>query len=152
MDEESAPGVEGDVEGLEGAGDGGVALASVGGVVAGNDDAFGACFAGESGDFLDGVAEADVEAGAALAEGGIEFVECGEEEGRSVGRCPVAVEEVWVDDVEGCDGPGFEGGGEGRVVVEAEVAAEPEDGGHRSDCARRGRSAAVMVPACWLRR
>nr|WP_297808977.1 hypothetical protein [Tepidiforma sp.] len=130
MDERAAAGVEGDAAGGERAGDGSVAPAGVGRVIARDEDGARADVAGKARHLVGRAADADVEAGTTRAEGGIELAQRSEEEGRAVGRGPAPPDERRVEDEEGGDRAGLDGRCERRVVVQAEVAAEPEDARH----------------------
>ena len=103
---------------------------------------------GEGGQDADRVADADMESPAELGDRSVEGLRSGEERSAPVG--PRSVEQRRFDHQRGDDlVVGFGGGGPGGIVLEAEVATEPDDGGgHRFDYERS--AACGCSPPKWI--
>ena len=103
---------------------------------------------GEGGQDADRVADADMESPAELGDRPVEGLRSGEERSAPVGAR--SVEQRRFDHQHGNDlVVGLGGGSPGGIVIEAEVAAEPDDGGgHRFDYERS--AACGCSPPKWI--
>ena len=105
------------------------------------------CLLGEGGQDADRVADADMESPAELGDRSVEGLRSGEERSAPVGPAGRAaqVRSPARDDLV----VGLGGGGPGGIVLEAEVATEPDDGGgHRFDYERS--AACGCSPPKWI--
>ena len=123
-------------------GDPRVAGAAVRGDLPGPGHRIGARLGGDAGQHPGRVAGADDQGPAAVAQLGVERVQAGPQE-CAPGRCPMVPpsEQYRIGDPHADHGPAVGGTGECRVVVDAQVATEPDDGGgsgHRLPVCRAG--------------